>query len=113
MPGRGWGVAGMRPGRGCDLIGDDALLDVSELLGEALEPLLLLLHRSLWSRRIVHMISANCTHDLGELYIRSRRIGHNFSANQAYHLATYGAQQIVHTISANCTYDLGELYIVV
>ena len=36
-------------------------------------------------------ISANCTYDLGELYLRSRRL--------------------LHTISATFTYDLGDFYI--
>ena len=40
-------------------------------------------------RPIVHIISADCTYDLGGLYIQSRRL--------------------VHTISAACTYDLGGL----
>ena len=56
-------------------------------------------------------ISANFTYDLGEFYIRSRRIRHTTSANSTYDLGEFyiRPRRILHTTSANFTYDLGDL----
>ena len=50
------------------------------------------------------MISANCTYDLGELYLWSRQVVALISANYTYDLV-----KLLLLISEKCAFNLGRL----
>ena len=74
------------------------------------------------SRRVVLTISANCTYDLGDFYIRSRLLALFFEPEPVdrfgvpcghllfwRHVPAWRGRRILITISANLNHDLGEV----